>query len=53
MNLSVALALVSLVLWIVLGFVTPIAAGWVHLFYAAGVLLIARRILVGAPKFLS
>jgi hypothetical protein len=53
MNLSVALALVSLVLWIALAFVTPIAAGWVHLFYAAAVLLIARRILIGAPKFLS
>lgn len=53
MNLSVALALLSLVLWIVLGFVSPIAAGWVHLFYAAAVLLIARRILIGAPRFLS
>ena len=53
MNLSVALALVSLVLWIVLGFVAPITAGWVHLFYAAAILLIARRILIGAPRFLS
>ena len=53
MNLSVLLALVSLVLWIALGFVTPIAAGWVHLFYAAATLLFARRVLVGAPKFLS
>jgi hypothetical protein len=25
----------------------------VHLFYAAGVILIARRLLVGAPKFLA
>lgn len=53
MTLSVLLAVVSFVLWIVLGFVTPIAAGWVHLFYAAAVILAARRILVGAPKFLS
>jgi len=53
MTLSLLLALVSLVLWIVLGFVTPVAAGWVHLFYAAAVVLIARRIVVGAPRFLS
>ncbi len=53
MTLSLILALVSLVLWIVLGFVTPVAAGWVHLFYAASIMLVARRILVGAPKFLS
>jgi len=45
--------MVSLVLWIVLGFVTPVAAGWVHLFYAAAVVLISRRIILGAPKFLS
>jgi hypothetical protein len=53
MTLSLILAIVSLVVWIVLGFVTPVAAGWVHLFYAAGVMLIARRVLIGAPKFLS
>ena len=53
MTLSVLLAIVSFVVWIMLGFVTPVAAGWVHLFYAAGIILIARRILVGAPKFLS
>lgn len=53
MTLSLILALVSLVLWLVLGFVTPVAAGWVHLLYAAAVVLIARRIIVGAPKFLS
>jgi hypothetical protein len=53
MTLSGLLAVVSFILWIVLGFVTPIAAGWVHLFYAAAVILIARRILVGAPRFVS
>ena len=53
MTLSLILALVSFVLWIVLGFVTPVAAGWVHLFYAAAVILVARRIMIGAPKFLS
>lgn len=53
MTLSLVLAVASLILWIVLGFVTPVAAGWVHLFYAAAVVLISRRIVVGAPKFLS
>lgn len=53
MNLSLVLALVSLVVWIILGFVSPVPAGWVHLFYAASVLLIVRRILLGAPRFLS
>ena len=53
MTLSLVLALLSFALWIVLGFVTPVAAGWVHLFYAAAVILIARRVLVGAPRFLS
>jgi hypothetical protein len=53
MTLSLLLAIVAFVLWIVLGFVMPVAAGWVHLFYAATVILIARRVLVGAPKFLS
>lgn len=53
MTLSLVLAIVSFALWIVLAFVTPVAAGWVHLFYAAAVVLISRRILVGAPKFLA
>lgn len=53
MNLSLVLAITSLALWILLGFVTPVAAGWVHLFYAAAVMLLGRRIMVGAPKFLS
>jgi hypothetical protein len=53
MTLSLILALVSFVAWIMLGFVTPVAAGWVHLFYAVGVILTARRILIGAPRFLS
>ena len=53
MTLSLVLAIVSFLLWIALAFVTPVAAGWVHLFYAAAVVLVSRRILVGAPKFLS
>ena len=53
MNLTLVLAITSLVLWIILGFVTPVAAGWVHLFYAASVMLVARRIMVGSARFLS
>ena len=53
MTLSLVFAITSFALWILFGFVTPVAAGWVHLFYAAGVMLVARRIMVGAPKFLS
>ena len=29
------------------------ASGWVHVLLAGGVILVARRIIVGAPKFLS
>ena len=53
MNLTLVLAITSLALWIILGFVTPVAAGWVHLFYAASIMLVARRIMVGSAKFLS
>lgn len=53
MTLSLVLGIVSLALWIVLAFVMAIPAGWPHLFYAAAVMLIARRILVGAPRFLA
>lgn len=53
MTLSLVLALLSLGAWIVLGFVAATPAGWPHLFYAIAVILLARRIMVGAPKFLS
>jgi hypothetical protein len=53
MTLSLVLGIVSLAAWIVLAFVAAIPAGWPHLLYAAAVMLIARRILVGAPRFRS
>ena len=53
MNLTVIAAVVMLALWMVLGFVTPIAAGWVHLLYAGAMVLLARRVMAGAPRFLS
>ncbi|HEX9705820.1 MAG TPA: hypothetical protein VGA20_11285 [Gemmatimonadales bacterium] len=53
MNLTLLAAVASLALWIVLAFVIALPVGWVHLLYAAGFILLARRVLVGAPKFLS
>ena len=47
MNLSLVVGLLCLILWIVLGFVVPVGAGWVHLLLAAGVLLLVRRVVTG------
>ncbi|HVO34390.1 MAG TPA: hypothetical protein VMT21_02425 [Gemmatimonadales bacterium] len=47
MNLSLALGLLSLALWIVLIFVLHVPAGWPHLFLAAGVILLVRRVVTG------
>jgi hypothetical protein len=53
MNLSLILAVVMVVAWGALVFVVQVPSGWVHLLYVGAVLLFARRILLGAPKFLS
>jgi hypothetical protein len=53
MNLSLLGAVASLLLWIVLAFILAIPAGAVNLLYALGVVLLARRVLVGAPRFRS
>lgn len=53
MNVSLLATVALLLLWIVLGFVLAIPAGWVHLCYAGAMMLAARRIAVGAPRFLS
>jgi len=53
MNLSLIFGIVSLVVWVLLAFVVAVPAGWVHLFYAAAVVLFARRVMLGAPKFRS
>ena len=53
MNLTVLFGIVSLVVWVVLAFVVAVPAGWVHLFYAAAVVLSARRVMVGVPRFRS
>jgi len=45
MNLALLLlGLLCLAAWLMLGFVAPVGAGWVHLFLPAGVLLLMRRV---------
>ena len=46
-------AVVMLLAWFVLVFVSHVPSGAVHLLYAASIILFARRILVGAPRFVS
>ena len=47
MNLSLILGIISLLVWIVLVFVLHVPAGWPHLFLAAGVILLVRRVVTG------
>lgn len=42
-----------LVAWFLLLFVAQVPSGVIHLLYAGAIILIARRVLIGAPKFLS
>ena len=53
MNLSLVAAIGLLLLWGVLVFGAHLGSGPVHVLYALAVVLFARRIIVGAPKFLS
>lgn len=53
MNLSLIAGVVMLLVWGVLLAVAQPATGTIHLLLAGGVVLLARRVLVGAPKFLS
>lgn len=53
MNVTLVTAITLLVLWAVLVFAMHLGSGAVQLLYAIAVILFARRILVGAPKFLS
>lgn len=46
-------AVVMLLAWLVLVFVSHVPSGAVHLLYAVSIILFARRILVGAPRFVS
>jgi hypothetical protein len=53
LNLTLLAAVVMMVAWILLVFVAQVPSGSVHLLYAAAVILFARRVLIGAPKFVS
>ena len=53
MNLTLIAAVVLLLLWGLLVFGAHNGNGPVHVLYAAAVILFARRIIVGAPRFLS
>jgi hypothetical protein len=53
MNLTSIAAVVLLLVWGILVFVLHLGQGPVQLLYAAAAILLARRIIVGAPQFLS
>ena len=53
MNLTLVAAVALLVLWGVLVFALHLGSGPVQALYALAVVVFARRIIVGAPKFLS
>ena len=53
MNVTLVAAVALLVAWGVLVFGLHLGSGWVHLLYAVAAVLFARRVIVGAPKFLS
>ena len=53
MNLTLLAAVVMLLAWIVLLFVVQVPSGTIHLLYAGAVVLFARRVLAGAPRFVS
>ena len=42
-----------LFVWFLLVFVAQLPSGAVHLLYAGAMMLFARRILAGAPRFVS
>ena len=53
LNLTLLGAVVMLLAWFLLVVVSHVPSGAVHLLYAASVILFARRILVGGPRFVS
>ena len=53
MNLTLLAAVALFATWGVLVLVLHLPSGWIHLAYAAAMTLLARRVLTGAPKFLS
>ncbi len=53
MNLTLLGAVTLLAVWLVLLITSTVVAGPVNLLYAGATVLLARRVLVGAPQFLS
>lgn len=53
MNVTLVSAVTALVLWILVVFVVKVPSGFPHLLLAASVVLFARRVLSGAPRFKS
>ena len=53
MNITLVAAVVLLGAWLVFVFHGNTESGAVHILYAAGIVLLARRVLVGAPRFRS
>ena len=53
MNLTLLAAVAMLLAWVLLLALVPMSTGWAHLLYAGAVVLFARRVLVGAPRFRS
>jgi len=45
-----ALTALALVAWLVLGFVIPLGAGWVHLLLPVGVVLAIRWVVSGSAR---
>jgi hypothetical protein len=46
-------AILMLLLWLLLVFVAQVPSGGIHVLYAVAIVLFGRRILVGAPRFVS
>jgi hypothetical protein len=53
MNLTLLAAVTMVLVWLTLVYIVQVPSGWIHLLYIGAVTLFARRILVGAPRFIS
>ena len=53
LNVTLLTATVLLVAWFLLLFVAQVPSGNINLLYGAAIILFARRILIGAPRFVS
>jgi hypothetical protein len=51
MNVSLVVGLLCVAVWILLAFVVPVGAGWPHLFLAAGVIFLIRRVVTGRREW--